>query len=276
MDLSITTSGPGRTLVSGLVSSAQCTSKLEGKPAGPPVPSVVIMDGQSVKTTEGNLFRGQIAAQVKRCLSKGFFVQWLGIDNHAVQIKKNGLQVVRGHCRCTRWGHINLGSKCSSDGGVSIHRIHANTAVLQIHCPCSRKRTDSGFGGVTGIGLSILARPWPVILTGFALVGLGTANVVPTLFGVAGRLKGHRAGASLATVATMGYFGFLAGPPTIGFIASWLGLPKAFALVMGAGIVIATMGVAIVRRIGDRTNEQHSLYDDCLRPDQIRRLHLRL
>jgi hypothetical protein len=34
---STTTSRPGRTLVSGLVSSAQCTSKLDGKPAGPPV-----------------------------------------------------------------------------------------------------------------------------------------------------------------------------------------------------------------------------------------------
>jgi MFS family permease len=108
----------------------------------------------------------------------------------------------------------------------------------------------SGLLMSVGIGLSILARPWPLILTGFALVGLGTANVVPILFGVAGRLKGHRAGASLATVATMGYFGFLAGPPTIGFIASWFGLPKAFALVIGAGIVIATMGVAIVRWIG--------------------------
>jgi MFS family permease len=108
----------------------------------------------------------------------------------------------------------------------------------------------SGLLMSVGIGLSILARPWPLILTGFALVGLGTANVVPILFGVAGRLKGHRAGASLATVATMGYFGFLAGPPTIGFIASWFGLPKAFALVIGAGIVIATMGVAIVRGIG--------------------------
>jgi hypothetical protein len=42
----------------------------------------------------GNLFLGQIATQVKRYLSKGFFVQWFGIDNHTVQIKKNGLQVV--------------------------------------------------------------------------------------------------------------------------------------------------------------------------------------
>ncbi len=35
---SITTSEPGRTLVSGLVSSARCTTKLDGKAAGPPVP----------------------------------------------------------------------------------------------------------------------------------------------------------------------------------------------------------------------------------------------
>src|SRR6201993_4197099 len=55
---SITTSGPGRTLVSGLVSSAQCTSKLDGKPAGAACPSVVIMDGQSVKTTERGGIRG--------------------------------------------------------------------------------------------------------------------------------------------------------------------------------------------------------------------------
>jgi hypothetical protein len=37
---SITTSEPGRTLGSGLVFSAQCTSKLDGKPAGPPVPQL--------------------------------------------------------------------------------------------------------------------------------------------------------------------------------------------------------------------------------------------
>src|SRR5260221_8318801 len=35
--LSITTSEPGRTVVSGLASSAQCTSKLDGKPVEPPV-----------------------------------------------------------------------------------------------------------------------------------------------------------------------------------------------------------------------------------------------
>ena len=53
---SITTSESGRTVVSGLTSSAQCTNKLDGRPVGPPVR--VIMDGQSVKTTERGGIRG--------------------------------------------------------------------------------------------------------------------------------------------------------------------------------------------------------------------------
>ena len=44
--------------MSGLVSSAQCTSKLDGKPGRAACPSVVIMDGQSVKTTERGGIRG--------------------------------------------------------------------------------------------------------------------------------------------------------------------------------------------------------------------------
>jgi len=54
----------------------------------------------------GNLFLGQITTQVERCLSIGFFVQWFGIDNHTVQIKKNGLQIVHEHCRCTRFLYL--------------------------------------------------------------------------------------------------------------------------------------------------------------------------
>jgi putative transposase len=55
---SITTSRPGRTLVSGLVSSAQCTSKLGRQAGRAACPSVVIMDGQSVKTIERGGVRG--------------------------------------------------------------------------------------------------------------------------------------------------------------------------------------------------------------------------
>ena len=95
-----------------------------------------------------------------------------------------------------------------------------------------------------GVAIAMIGAPWPLILTGFALVGLGTANIVPILFGAAGRLQDGHSGANIAAVTTMGYLGFLAGPPLIGFLAAWMGLPKAFGLVVVSGILIATAGVA--------------------------------
>jgi hypothetical protein len=78
-------------------------------------------------------------------------------------------------------------------------------------------------------------------------VGFGTANTVPVIFSATGRLEGRGTGASLAAVTTMGYFGFLSGPPLIGFIAAMTGLPVALSLVIVLGTVIATVGAAIVR-----------------------------
>ena len=56
-------------------------------------------------------------------------------------------------------------------------------------------------------------------LAGFALVGLGFANMVPVLFSAAGQLPGIAPAQGIAAVASVGYFGMMAGPPLIGFIA---------------------------------------------------------
>lgn len=57
-----------------------------------------------------------------------------------------------------------------------------------------------------------------VALIGFALVGLGFANVVPVLFAAAARVDANPAH-GIAAVASVGYFGMMAGPPLIGVIA---------------------------------------------------------
>jgi hypothetical protein len=49
-------------------------------------------------------------------------------------------------------------------------------------------------------------------------------------------------------VTTLGYFGFLSGPPFIGALAAVAGLPFAFVTVIVFGATIATLGVSIVRR----------------------------
>jgi MFS family permease len=98
-----------------------------------------------------------------------------------------------------------------------------------------------------GVGTPVVIPQWPAVLIGFAIVGFGIANLVPILFGVAGRAHKSGAGPGLATVTTLGWLGFLSGPPVIGFMAALAGLPSAFIIVVVFATIIATFGVSIVR-----------------------------
>ncbi len=105
----------------------------------------------------------------------------------------------------------------------------------------------SGVLMALGVAVAVLIPIWPAVLVGFATVGFGISNLVPILFGVAGRVHENGAGPGLATVTTLGYFGFLSGPPVIGALAAFAGLPLAFVTVVVFGAVIATLGVSVVR-----------------------------
>ncbi len=116
----------------------------------------------------------------------------------------------------------------------------------------------SGLLMAVGISVAVVTHHWLAILMGFALVGLGTANMVPVLYTATGRLPGAGTGANLAMVATMGYLGFLSGPPLIGFVAEAAGLPLALSLVIVTGAIIATLGAAIVRKAANTGNVKSS------------------
>ncbi|MDO8210890.1 MFS transporter [Conexibacter sp. CPCC 206217] len=62
------------------------------------------------------------------------------------------------------------------------------------------------------------------------LFGLGVANGVPLLFSAAGRVRDMAPGPAIAAVSTMGYFGLLAGPPLLGFVADATSLALALAI----------------------------------------------
>ena len=66
---------------------------------------------------------------------------------------------------------------------------------------------------------------------GFAFCGLGIANAVPLLFSAAGRLEPPSP--SLAAAFTLGYTGFIVGPPMIGILSDQVGLPKTFVAAHG-------------------------------------------
>jgi MFS family permease len=78
-------------------------------------------------------------------------------------------------------------------------------------------------GIVAAIGLSIaiiLNQPF-IVMVGFFLVGLGLSVIVPIAYSVAGNSSSVSPGVGLAMVTTVGYSGFLFGPPIIGFLADW-------------------------------------------------------
>jgi len=91
----------------------------------------------------------------------------------------------------------------------------------------------------------ILAVLFPSLYTaalGFLLVGFGVASIVPVSYGIAGRSKLYSPSVALALVSTLSFFGFLVGPPLIGFIAEAFNLKVSFALVAinGLGILLLT------------------------------------
>jgi hypothetical protein len=110
-------------------------------------------------------------------------------------------------------------------------------------------------GGVlaaTGLSIALLVPGTAATLLGLAGVGLGFSGIVPIVFSAAGRTPGAEPGVSLATVTTMGYIGFLIGPPLIGFAAEWIGLAGAL------GLVVATsmLSVALARTVRPRPVDQ--------------------
>jgi len=79
---------------------------------------------------------------------------------------------------------------------------------------------------------------------GFLLFGFGVANVVPVLFGTAGHAL---AGKGIAQVASIGYAGFLAGPPLIGYVSQASSL-RAGMVVIGLSLLAVSACAPLVYR----------------------------
>jgi MFS family permease len=78
-------------------------------------------------------------------------------------------------------------------------------------------------------------------LVAFALVGLGVATVAPLVFGAAARRARRGPGHGIAAMATVGYGGFLLGPPAIGWLAEATSLRVALMLLAALAAVIALL-----------------------------------
>lgn len=105
-------------------------------------------------------------------------------------------------------------------------------------------------GSLIFLGL-LTAVIFPFLITGiigFLLVGAGTSSVIPLTYSAVGGNKKFSPGIALAMVSTIGYFGFLLGPPLIGFIADLLSLRASFTLVAIVGLTISIIAFTDKRR----------------------------
>lgn len=115
-----------------------------------------------------------------------------------------------------------------------------------------------GGAAIAAIGVMIaLNVSWGHLeLLGFFLVGIGAANIVPTLFSSAGKLPGISSSLALTTMTTLGYIGLLFGPASIGFIADKTSLYTAL-----SGVALLLMFVAVWGKSGLEQEEREEVVE---------------
>jgi MFS family permease len=102
------------------------------------------------------------------------------------------------------------------------------------------KKTVQLSGSLIAIGL-LIAVIFPALITsiiGFLIVGFGVSSVVPLVYSEAGKSKHISPGMALAAVSSIGFLGFLAGPPIIGLVAGIFSLRISFLIISCIGILV--------------------------------------
>ena len=111
----------------------------------------------------------------------------------------------------------------------------------------TRVLAAGGIAAFAGMLATALAPDLAVALAGFAMTGLGVANMFPAAMTQAGRAAGPR---GVAAASTFGYAGFLIGPPTIGLLASVEGLRAGLAIMSVLALAAAILALLAGRLPG--------------------------
>ncbi|MFD4996828.1 MFS transporter [Streptomyces buecherae] len=149
------------------------------------------------------------------------------------------------------WGALHLEQDLDAHPGVAaagysvfaatmtIGRL-SGTALLE-RLGQTRALVAGGATAATGMLVGSLAPTVWMALLGFAVTGLGLANIFPIAIERAGALNGP---SGVATASTFGYGGMLCGPPAIGFVADWFSLPTALTTVALLAAIAAVVAYA--------------------------------
>lgn len=122
-------------------------------------------------------------------------------------------------------------------GGMTVSRFAGDW--LRLRFGAVKLVLASALLAAAGTAAALVAPSAWLAIVAFVFAGLGIGNVAPVLFAGGGRLEPEAPGHGIAAVTTLGYAGFLAGPPLIGFTAAGTGLAAALGLTVVAALIIA-------------------------------------
>lgn len=98
----------------------------------------------------------------------------------------------------------------------------------------------------------LIASAFPYLLSatlGFLLVGFGISSSVPICYSLAGKLGTMKASIAITIVSSISFFGFLVGPPVIGWISELANLRVALAVAAAFGLFIAFVAGKVGKRM---------------------------
>lgn len=158
-------------------------------------------------------------------LAEGSMLDWSAVFLHEVR------SVDISHAG---WGFVSFNLAMTVTrllGDKAVDRLGRSAAVL-----------IGGLLAGAGFALATWAPSFEPALLGYALVGVGCANIVPVMFTLAGKQTRMPERIAIPAVTTMGYAGVLLGPASIGFIAQQWSLQVAFLLAAAALACVGVMG----------------------------------
>ncbi|TXI04861.1 MAG: MFS transporter [Pseudorhodobacter sp.] len=146
------------------------------------------------------------------------------------------------------WAAVYLGQELGADtfrAGLGFAVFAGAMAVMRFSGDMVRNRLGavktlriSGLAGAAGLLIAALAPTELVALAGFALAGLGVANLAPVMYSAAGNHPGLPSGVAISAVTTVGYAGILVAPAVIGFIAEHIGFRITYAALAGLLLLV--------------------------------------
>jgi MFS family permease len=165
------------------------------------------------------------------------------------------------------WGALYLRQDLGADvatSGLAFGAVAATMAVMRFAGDAVRQwlgavttvRISTVFAAAGLVIAAAAADPYWAI-AGFAISGIGIANLVPVALSAAGNAPGLPPGVGISIATSMGYAGILMGPAVIGFVAEYNSFATAFfGLSVLFGVVFLLSSITRYADIGEQVTAQ--------------------